>query len=117
MTTDTLDLADKITMYVGGGLMLLAIPVMGILNLLAGAESPLYVYELTTAGETTTGEALAPALAPEGAAIVHSPLFDPTLRAYIIALGLLVFGLYFVYRLFVYSPREETTQQVAPAAD
>jgi len=99
------------------GSFLLAVPLMGMVNLLAGAESPLYAYEVTVGGETTTGTALSPALLPEGATIVHSPLFDPTLRAYVVAVGLLILGLYFVYRLFVYSPREAETQVVAPTAD
>lgn len=117
MTNTTFDLADEIAMYVGGGLILLAIPLMGIVNLLAGAESPLYAYELTAGGETTTGTALSPALVPQGATIVHSPLFDPTVRAYLVAVGLVIFGLYFVYRLFVDSPREVETTVATPAAD
>lgn len=111
------DLADRIAMYIGGGLLLLAIPVMGILNVLAGAESPLYVYEVTQGGETTTGHALAPAMAPEGASIVQSPLFDPNLRAYLVAAGLVIFGLYYVYRLFVHAPRETKTTPPTSTAD
>ncbi|MFB6155625.1 MAG: hypothetical protein ABEJ22_06990 [Haloferacaceae archaeon] len=111
------DLADRIAMYLGGGLLLLAIPVMGVLNILAGAESPMYAYEVTQGGETTTGHALTRALAPDGATIVHSPLFAPNLRAYIAALGLIIVGAYFVYRLFVTSPREAQTRQAAPTAD
>ncbi|ESP89948.1 hypothetical protein K933_00257 [Candidatus Halobonum tyrrellensis G22] len=87
-------------MYGGGGLVTLGIVVMGLINVLVGYESPLYVYELTSGGETTTGQVVAPALVPEGATVVASPLFGPTLRAYVVALGLIVFGLYGVYRLF-----------------
>ena len=117
MRNTQLDLADRIAMLLGGGLLVLAIPVMGVLNVLAGAETPLYTYEATQAGETTTGQVLAPALAPEGATIVQSPLFDPTMRAYLAAAGLIVFGLYYAYRLFVHAPREPTEQPATAAAD
>ena len=100
-----LSLADRIAMYVGGGLVVLAIPVLGFLNVLAGAESPMYVYELTQGGATTTGYAITPATVPQGAQLVHSPLFSPNLRASIAVLGFLVFGLYGVYRLFVHGTR------------
>lgn len=49
--------ADRIAMYIGGGLLLLAIPVMGLINVFAGYESPMYVYELAQDGATTTGYA------------------------------------------------------------
>ncbi|MFB6101126.1 MAG: hypothetical protein ABEJ73_01000 [Haloplanus sp.] len=116
-TTTTLDLADKIAMYVGGGLVVLGVVVLGIINVLAGAESPLYAYEVTQNGEPTTGHALAPGMAPEGAEIIHSPLFDPNLRAYIIALGLIIFGLYAVYRLFVHSTEDSLERAGTPSND
>jgi len=106
MATTQLDYADRIAMYIGGGLLVLAIPVMGVLNLLAGNESPLYTYKVTSGGATTTGHALAPDLAPKGATIVASPLFDPNLRAYIAAAGMIIFAAYFLYRLFVPAARE-----------
>lgn len=109
----TTDLADKIAMYVGGGLIVLGIAVMGFINLLARGESAMTVYEVTQGGATTTGHALSPAMAPAGATIVHVPLFDPNLRAYIVALGLLVFGLYAVYRVFVHAVRQPD-RRVAP---
>lgn len=109
-----IDLADRIAMYLGGGLVMLGIVVLGIVNLVAGYESPMYAYEVTQNGQATTGHALSPALAPEGATIVHSPLVDPNLRAYIVALGLIVFGLYAAYRLFVHDGAP-LTERSAPA--
>lgn len=116
MTDTQLDVADRLAMYVGGGLIMLGIPVTGILNVLAGAESPLFTYEVTKGGETTTGQVLAPALAPEGASIIHSPLIGPNARAYLVALGLLVFGLYGVYRLADHREKGgERTERAATA--
>jgi hypothetical protein len=94
--TRQLDIVDKIAMYVGGGLMVLAIPVMGILTTITGSMAPLYAYK---AGEET-GHVLAPSLAPEGAEIVSSPLVDPNLRAAMVLLALLVWGGCAVYKLY-----------------
>lgn len=104
-------------MYVGGGLIVLGIPITGVLNVLAGAESPLFTYEVTQGGETTTGHVLAPALAPEGATIVQSPLIGPNARAYLVALGLLVFGLYGIYRLVDHRETDPERTAGAPTAD
>lgn len=104
-------------MYVGGGLLVLAIPVMGIVEVLAGNASPLYTYEVTQGGETTTGNVLAPALAPEGAEIVGSPVFDPNLRATLVALGLVVFGLFAIYRLIDHRATETESRTRATTAD
>ena len=117
MANSDLDLADKIAMYLGGGLVVLGIVVIGFIEILAGAESPLYAYEVTQNGETTTGYTLSPGVAPEGAEIVHSPIFDPNLRAYIIALGLIVFGVYAIYRLFVHDAVGTRTGQPTPSGN
>lgn len=112
--TDELDLADRIAMYLGGGLIVLAIPVMGIVNTLAGSLAPLYAYE---AGEQS-GLVYAPSMAPEGAEIVTSPIFDPNVRAGLVALGLLIWAGFAVYKLVAGEPgtaaRRTTT---AGAAD
>jgi hypothetical protein len=116
MTTNTdLDLADKVAMYVGGGLVALGIVVMGLLNVLVGNESALYAYEVTRNGQTTTGHAISPGLAPEGAQIVSSPLFDPNVRASIVVLGLVVFGLYAVYRAAVHRAGERAAERSVAA--
>ncbi|MFB6195351.1 MAG: hypothetical protein ABEI80_04205 [Haloplanus sp.] len=112
-----LTLADRIAMYIGGGLLVLAIPVLGIINVLAGYESPMYVYRMTQGGSTTTGYAITPGTVPQGAELVHSPLIAPNLRAYLVALGLIIFGLYGVYRLFVHGPREGTQEYVTATGD
>lgn len=115
-TTTHLDTADRIAMYGGGGLVFVGIVVLGTVNVLAGAETPLYVYELVQGGETTTGTVIAPALAPEGATIVASPLVGPTIRAYVVALGLVIFGLYGVYRPFAGRAEEPRAGRERPAA-
>lgn len=91
---------DKLAMYLGGGLLVLAIPVMGTIVILAGSMSPLYSYE---AGEQS-GYVLAPAMAPEGAQIVSSPIFDPVLRGYLILAGLIILMLLGVSKLFTPEP-------------
>jgi len=105
--------ADRIAMYIGGGLMVLAIPVMGLINVLAGYESPMYVYETTQGGSTTTGYAITQGTVPQAAELIHSPLIAPNIRAYIIALALVIFGLYAAYRLFVHSAGESEVSRVA----
>ncbi|MFC6718169.1 hypothetical protein ACFQGT_11070 [Natrialbaceae archaeon GCM10025810] len=70
--------ADRIAMLLGGGLVLLGTVVLGLLNTLAGA----------------------PALpVEEDGAIVAEPLVSPDLRAYVIALGLLIWLLFAIYKL------------------
>jgi hypothetical protein len=108
--THDLNLVDKIAMYVGGGLMILAIPVMGILTTLAGSMAPLYSYK---AGEET-GTVLAPSMAPEGAEIVTSPLFDPNLRAMLILGALVVWGLCGIYKLYGGEPATSDSQSSVP---
>jgi hypothetical protein len=105
MSTE-LDLADRIAMYVGGGLLVLAIPVMGLATTLAGSTTPLYVYE-TADG---SGQVLAPALAPEGAEIVSAPLVDPNLRAALVLAALAVWAAYAVYRLFTAGGEDASTR-------
>lgn len=110
--------ADRIAMYVGGGLLVVAIPIMGLINVLAGYESPMYVYELTQGGSTTTGYAITPGTVPQGAELIHSPLIAPNIRAYLIAFAFIIFGLYAIYRLFVHRAGEEAVSHVAtPSSD
>ncbi|MFB6192233.1 MAG: hypothetical protein ABEI11_02795, partial [Haloarculaceae archaeon] len=72
MTDDTLDIADKVTMIVGGGLILLAIPVIGFLTTVAGSMSPLYKYQVTEGGETVVKYGIEASI-PEGATILVDP--------------------------------------------
>ena len=76
MGTNTTGTVDRIAMVLGGGLILVGIAVMGLINVIAGAPH-LPVEE-------------------EGA-IVATPIVAPELRAGVIAIGLgvwLVYGLY-----------------------
>ncbi|MFB6071742.1 MAG: hypothetical protein ABEJ88_02115 [Halobacterium sp.] len=111
MTDDTLDLADKLAMTVGGGLILLAIPVIGFFTTITGSMSPLYKYQVTTkAGETVVKHGLAKNI-PEGATILTDPLVDPMTRAWITFVGLIVLAVYGVYR--VLTPKTSTTESGA----
>lgn len=111
-TQSDLDAMDRIAMFLGGGLIVLAIPVMGLVVTLAGSKSPMYIYEMTQDGRTVSGHALSAGGVPEGATIVSSPIIDPNVRAYIVALGLLIFGVYGVYRLL--APKVQTSSADAP---
>lgn len=108
-TTTELDTADEVAMYLGGGLIVLAIPVLGVATTLAGAASPLYVYE----GAESAGQAYSAAAVPDGAEVVSAPLVDPHLRAAMVALGLAIWATYAVYR--VATPRESTASRRASA--
>ena len=91
---------DKLAMYIGGALIVLAIPVMGTIVMLAGSMSPLYTY---STGDGT-GTTLAPSMAPEGAEIVASPVIDPILRGYLILAGFALLMLAGIAKLFTSGP-------------
>lgn len=116
MTTNNLDLADKLAMGIGGGLIILAIPVMGLLTTLTGTMSALYTYTVVEGGETVTKTGVGPAI-PEGATVVNAPLFAPNMRATLVLIGLLVFALYGIYKVF--NPSETAAEQrtAAPTND
>ncbi len=78
----TLTTADKVAMYVGGGLVLLGTFVVGFLEMLLGA------------GHSVTGEGQ----------IVHDALVPLEVRSYITMASLLVWGLYAVSKLFGTQP-------------
>jgi len=69
--------ADKIGMYVGGGLVVLGVVVIGLVDMLFGAGHPVN---------------------SEGA-IEHAAVIAIDVRATIILLGLLIWGLVAVYKL------------------
>jgi hypothetical protein len=73
--------ADKIGMYVGGGLVVLGVVVIGLLDMLFGAGHPVN---------------------SEGA-IEHAAVLPIDVRATIILLGLLIWGLVAIYK-FVADP-------------
>lgn len=61
---------------------------------------------------------ITPATVPQGAELVYSPLIAPNVRAYIIGLGLFVFGLFGIYRLFVHSAGGQAGERAAtPSTD
>jgi hypothetical protein len=85
--TDTLDTADRIAMLIGGGLLMLGIPVIGFIT------SFVAPHEITEGSST-------------GDVVIHQAIAQST-RAYIIALALLVFFLWAVCRLT--APRVTTS--------
>jgi len=75
--------ADKVGMYVGGGLLLLGVFGIGLVEMLFGATHPV----------DSDGQ------------IVHDALVDPEIRSYVMLAGLLVMGLVALYRVAVGPPR------------
>ncbi|MFB6085182.1 MAG: hypothetical protein ABEJ84_00010 [Halodesulfurarchaeum sp.] len=95
MTQEHLTAVERTGMIVIGGLFVIALPIMGILNVIGGSMSAMIAY---TKGDTS-GHALTQAAVPEGAKITAAPLVGPNTRAWLILLALLVLGAVAVYRL------------------
>lgn len=76
--TDTLPLADRIAMILGGGLILLGVAGMGLIEVLAGPPFA----PVTSDGAAASGA-----------------VFGADIRAYLTVAGMLVFGLYAIYRV------------------
>jgi hypothetical protein len=89
-----LSIVDKIAMYVGGGLVVLGVVAIGIVEMAIGSSHPV------------SGEGQ----------IVHEALVPIEIRSYIIIAGLLVWGLYAIYKVIGTQPRPpgETPQAVEP---
>jgi hypothetical protein len=89
-----LTLPDKIAMYLGGGLVVFGVVVIGIVEMALGASHPV------------SGEGQ----------IVHEALVPIEIRSYIIIAGLLIWGLYAIYKVIGTTPRppEPTRQAVEP---
>lgn len=96
MTTDTTTTADRIAMLLGGGLIVLGTVVLGLVNVLANA--PHMPVE-------------------EEGVVVATPVVAPDLRAYIVALGLLVWLGFAIYKLTKAPSVEAPERRQAPAAD
>lgn len=77
-TEDTLSNADRIAMLVGGGLIILGTAVLGFVNTVTGSPHMPVVEE---------GE------------VVATPLVAPEVRAVLVALGLLVWLLFAIYKV------------------
>lgn len=81
--------ADRIAMYAGGGLVLLGTVAIGLLEMVLGSGHPV------------DGEGQ----------IVHEALVPLEIRSYVILTGLLIWGLYAVYKLTATTPqRPDTTR-------
>ncbi len=76
---------DKIALYGGGGLIVLGTLVIGFIEMIAGSTHPV------------TGEGQ----------IVHEALVPLKIRSYIILLGLIIWGIYAIYRFFTTEPYNE----------
>ena len=76
--------ADKIAAYLGGGLVVLGVVVIGLLEMLLGSGHPV------------DGEGQ----------IVHEALVPLEIRSYIIILGLVIWGGYAIYKLVATTPAE-----------
>lgn len=89
-----LTVPDKIAMYAGGGLVVLGTVVIGLLEMFLGSSHPV------------SGEGQ----------IQHEALVPIEIRSYIIILGLLIWGLYAVYKVVGTTPRTggSTRQAVEP---
>ncbi len=87
--------ADKIAMYVGGGLILFGAVVVGVVETLFGSP------------HAVTGEGQ----------IVHETLVPLEVRSFIILAGLLVWLLYTVYRISGTEPSSETVEPDFETAD
>ena len=88
-----LSTVDRYGMYLGGGLIILGVVVIGLLEMLLGSPHPV------------TGEGQ----------IVHEALVPLAIRSYIIMAGLVVLGLTALYKLTSGETVEQTqeTQQLA----
>jgi len=80
--------ADKIAMYVGGGLLIVGTVLIGIVEMIAGSPHPV------------SGEGQ----------IVHEALVPIEIRSYIILLGLLILGVYSIYKLVGGGPATGTAK-------
>jgi protein-S-isoprenylcysteine O-methyltransferase Ste14 len=82
--------ADKIAAYVGGGLVVLGVVVVGLLEMIAGSSHPV----------TQEGQ------------VVHEALVPLEIRSYIILLGLLIWAVYAIYKVVGTTPATERTGRV-----
>jgi len=90
---------DRLAMAVGGALILLGVPVLGLFELLDGAPYG------------------AAAVTNDAGQVVATPLIDPNIRTGLVILGLLVFLLWGLYRMASPVMDVESTRREVPAAD
>jgi hypothetical protein len=89
--------ADRAAMIVGGSLIAIGTVVLGLIETFVGNPSPVAV--TTEAGE-----------------VIAAPTVSPNVRAALIGLGLLVWGLYGVYKFAAPTGGETTTTGTAATA-
>lgn len=97
--TQELTAVDKVAMAVSGGLMLLGIVVLGIIEVVAGA--PYGPLPLTNDAGT----------------VVATPLFGPNIRTGLVILGLLVMLLWGLYKVTAPEPAGERVPTAESHAD
>jgi hypothetical protein len=112
MTHEKITTVERVGMVIFGGLVVLAMPILGLLNTFAGSMSGMVEY---MDGESA-GYALAQSGVPEAAEITATPIVGPNIRATLLAIGLIVFGLMVVYRLISVSGTDPNASPT-PAAD
>jgi hypothetical protein len=82
-----LSTADKLALYVGGGLVVLGTFVIGLVEMIAGSSHPVN----------------------QDGQIIHEALIDLQIRSYIIIAGLVIWGLYAIYKVASGPPRTPAT--------
>ncbi|AUG47275.1 hypothetical protein BVU17_06960 [Haloarcula taiwanensis] len=90
---------DKAAMALSGGLMLLGVVVLGIVEILAG--KPYSAAPLTN----------------EAGEVIATPMVDPTLRTGLVLAGILVLALYGLYKLVAPMKGAAATTQQDVTAD
>ena len=91
MTQTHFDTLDRIALVVSGGLMLLGIVVLGLVEVVAG--KPYGASPITN----------------DAGNVVATPAIDPTIRTGLVILGLVVLMLWGLYRMVTVVPSEEST--------
>lgn len=112
MTQEHITAVERTGMIIIAALLVIAMPIIGILNTIGGSMSAMVAY---TEGESS-GYALAESAAPEAAEITASPMVGPNTRAVVIAAALIVLGALAIYR-YVSLSGVEPSATAAPADD
>ncbi|MFW5900494.1 MAG: hypothetical protein ACOCTH_01800 [Halodesulfurarchaeum sp.] len=112
MTHETITAVERAGMVLFAGLIVLAMPIIGLLNTVGGSMSGMVEY--MEDGES--GYALAQSAVPEAAEITATPIVGPNVRATMLAIALNVFALMVVYRMVSVSGTDPNASP-APAGD
>jgi asparagine N-glycosylation enzyme membrane subunit Stt3 len=112
MTHDTITAVERAGMVVFATIVILALPIIGLLNTVGGSMSGMVEYMEGDAA----GYALAQSAVPEAAEITATPVVGPNTRAALLAFGLVLFALLALYRFVSISGTEPDAAPV-PAGD